>query len=181
MQIESFPKINIGCGNNKIEGYINIDAHAENCPDLVLDIREGLPYPDNAVQEILFFHTIEHIEEKFHRAILSDFFRVLVPHGLILISYPEFVTCANNYISNYQGMRNFWKDTIYGLQRYPGDYHISLMNSDVLAELLQEVGFIDVKYAEESREEPYNTIMLGHKSGLKPLEYEDVLLKEIFS
>lgn len=167
-------KINVGCGNNKIDGYINIDISSFHHPDLVYDIREGLPFPDNCAREILCFHTIEHIEEVFHSFILQEFFRVLVPEGLLLISYPEFIKVATNYINNHLGMRDFWKKTIYGLQRAKGDYHVSLMNSDIFAELMQSVGFVDVMYAEESKEEPYNTVILGHK-GSKPNTYEDLL------
>jgi len=166
-------KLNIGCGNNRIEGYINIDSADDTNPDVVVDIRQGLPYPDNSAEEILFFHAIEHIEEKFHERILEEFWRVLRPEGLLLISYPEFEKCAQNYIENYRGMREFWKNTIYGLQRYPGDYHVALMNSDVLGEKLLETGFINIEWKAESLE-PYNSIMKAEK-GPAYRTYEQLL------
>jgi predicted SAM-dependent methyltransferase len=165
-------RLNVGCGNNLIEGYINIDSEASLYPDIIADIKYGLPFDENSVQEILFFHTIEHIEEKYHEQILREFHRILEPEGTLLISYPEFITCAQNYIDNVYGMREFWKHTIYGLQRYQSDYHVSLMNSDEFVEKLQEFGYKDISYAPENKE-PYNTILIAHK-GATPLSYEDL-------
>ena len=170
-------KLNLGCGNNKIEGYLNVDSYVESKADMIVDIRKGLPWADNSVEEILFFHAIEHIEEKFHQALLDEFWRVLIPEGLILISYPEFEKCAQNYIENYRGMREFWKNTIYGLQRYPGDYHVALMNSDVLSEKLLETGFINIEWKAEQFE-PYNSIMKAQK-GPAYRSYEQLLEKII--
>ena len=36
-------KLNLGCGSNKLEGYINIDGEASCKPDLVLNLYEKLP------------------------------------------------------------------------------------------------------------------------------------------
>jgi len=172
-------KLNIGCGNNKIEGYLNLDAWEDVEPDLVLDIRKGTPFPDNCAQEILFFHSIEHIEEKYHARIFDEFWRLLVPGGLLLISYPEFERCAMNYIENYKGMREFWKNTLYGLQRYAGDYHVSLMNSEDLAIRLQESGFINIEWQAE-KPETFNTIMKAEK-GPPFGTYEELLKNELFN
>ena len=131
-------RLNVGCGYNKIVGYVNIDMHPPNKPDIVADIRGVLPFNDNSVDEILMFHTIEHIEEKWHNIVLHEFWRVLKPGALCMFSYPEFKKCAQNYINNYKGQRTFWKNTIYGLQRYPGDYHVSLMDTDSFVDVLQE-------------------------------------------
>jgi len=165
-------KLNVGCGSAKIDGYINIDASVNLNADAVFDIRRGMPYPDNSVEEILFFHAIEHIEEKYHQFILEEFWRVLIPGGNVLISYPEFEKVATNYIENYRGMRTFWKNTIYGLQRYPGDYHVSLMDSEILAVKLQEIGFIDIEWKAEPQEN-YNSILKAIKGAAFP-SYEDM-------
>lgn len=172
-------KINLACGNNKIDGYLNVDSELTNNPDLIVDVRKGLPWVDNSVEEILFFHAIEHIEEKFHQALFDEFWRVLIPEGLLLISYPEFEKCALNYLGNYRGMREFWKNTIYGLQRYPGDYHVALMDSDVLGEKLLETGFKNIEWKAEVFE-PYNSIMKAEK-GPAYRSYEDLLRENMSS
>ena len=171
-------KLNIGCGDSKLEGYINIDINEDNNPDIALDIRRGIPLPDGSVSEILFFHTIEHIEEKHHFSLLLEFRRLLREDGFMLISYPEFKKCAQHYINNYLGDRVYWKHTIYGLQRASGDYHVSLMDTDVFIDLLHEAGFIDVEYQPENGAD-YNTVIKACK-GEALLEYEDILREEVF-
>jgi predicted SAM-dependent methyltransferase len=173
-------KLNVGCGDNKLEGYVNIDVNPNNKPDIALDITKRLPLPDGCVDEIVMFHTIEHIEEKFHSGILSEFHRVLKPlTGVLYISYPEFSICANNYITNKSGMKDFWKHTIYGLQRAAGDYHVALMDTIIFVDLLQECGFQNIQYQEECGEH-YNTIVRA-MPGAIPQTYEDNLSEYVFA
>ena len=52
-------KINLGCGNEKWKGFINIDCDPNMKPDLVLDIRhEKFPYEKETIEEIWMCHTI---------------------------------------------------------------------------------------------------------------------------
>jgi predicted SAM-dependent methyltransferase len=176
--IQQVTKLNIGCGNNKIAGYWNVDGNVKNKPDQVVDVVKEWPFPSNSITEILFFHAIEHIEEKFHDIILARFHDALIYEGELYISYPEFTKVAENYIHNYKGQRDFWKATIYGLQRYAGDYHVSLMDTNFFAEKLLENGFKDIQYMAESKEEPYNTI-IKCKKGEIPISYEDIIGKEV--
>ena len=59
-------KLNLGSGSNKIDGFINIDLNPDNKPDLVANILEPLPYNDGSIDEIVLFHTIEHIQKRLH-------------------------------------------------------------------------------------------------------------------
>lgn len=166
--------INVACGRAKIHGYWNIDAREENCPDQVIDIIHEFPFESESAKEILFFHAIEHIEEKYHRPILEQFHRVLELDGMLYISYPEFKKCAANYINNHCGQKDFWKATIYGLQRYPGDFHVTLMDTEVFVDVLQSVGFKDIQFQPERGEE-FNTIVRCQK-GIRPPNYEELML-----
>ena len=172
-------RLNIGCGHNRIEGYVNIDRMEFENVDLVLDVRHNiLPFGDESVNEILMFHTIEHIEERYHKAIFKEFHRVLEQDGILFLSYPEFRVCAEYYIANYKGMQDFWKHTIYGLQREAGDYHVSLMDTEFLVDLLQDCGFEDISYIPERAEE-WNTVLSAVKAEGLPTDerYEANLSK----
>lgn len=53
-------KLNIGCGTNKVDGYVNVDrAHK---PDVVCDLEKfPWPWPDSSVDEIRAHHILEHL------------------------------------------------------------------------------------------------------------------------
>ena len=171
-------KLNLGCGKNKLDDYVNIDIDPSSAADIIIDIKQGLPLSAHCVDEILLFHSIEHIEEKYHNFLLTEFHRVLKDEAYLYISYPEFKKCATNYINNYKGEREFWKHTIYGLQRSKSDFHVSLMDTEVFADLLQEIGFKDIEYQPE-KDEPFNTILRCRKT-IAPRTYEDLVEQEIF-
>lgn len=53
-------KLNIGCGQNKVAGYVNVDrAHA---PDVKCNLEDfPWPWPDSSIEEIRAHHILEHL------------------------------------------------------------------------------------------------------------------------
>jgi len=174
-------KLNVGCGEAKLEGFINIDLAARVKPDLICDItKKSLPYKAGTVDEIHFLHCIEHIESKHHSKIILEFFRVLKPGGFLILAYPEFEICVTRYLKNHQGRREFYKDTIFGRQLWPGDFHVCPINSNELRGLLQAMGFTDTKLVYEEAPNDGYAILSARKAKLPP-NYANILAKEIFS
>ena len=170
-------KLNVGCGFNKISGYINIDSEKCVSPDLVLDITiKRLPFSNNSIGEILFFHCIEHIQKEKHYEIIKEFSRVLKLGGKLYISYPEFWECAKRWRANLGGKRNFWEATLFGRQLHTGDFHVCAMDSSELRVLLFECGFTDVVTKPEKLEE-YYSVTRAIKTGELAPNYE-TLVKE---
>jgi len=173
--------LNIGCGENPIEGFINIDCIENEMvkPDLVLDIiNQKLPCEDSTVDEIWMIHSLEHIEMHKWQFILEEFRRVLKDNGTVVFSYPEFKECAKNFLNNHGNKKTFWRATLYGRQLYKSDYHVVPMDSNEIKEILEIAGFYRVNHRPESDNEPYNTIMVGYKDP-KPVSREAVLVKEL--
>jgi hypothetical protein len=85
-------KLNLGCGQNKRDGYVNIDKHATFQPDLIWDL-ENTPYPFEAdtVTEILATHVLEHIGQTTDGflAIMQELHRILVSGGTMEIKAPH--------------------------------------------------------------------------------------------
>lgn len=177
MTLKNNLNLNLACGDSKIKDCINIDLNLTLKPDLCANAK-FLPFKNESIDNIIFSHAIEHIPEIQHEELLFEFRRVLKASGELLISYPEFKKVAQNYIDNAQGRRDFWKATIYGLQRYAGDYHVALMDSDYFKDFLREVGFDVVKLYSEPHQ-PFNTVILCTKVAPLPT-YVDVLRKEVF-
>jgi SAM-dependent methyltransferase len=84
-------RLNLGCGYNKLEGYINVD-HDERCnPDVVADLEGVLPFEDSSVDEIVMFHVLEHLgqDTKTYLGIWKEFYRILKDQGVIKITVPH--------------------------------------------------------------------------------------------
>ncbi len=76
-------KLNLACGNNRIEGYYGIDAFKTEACDYVMDLQK---YPwdieSESVEEIICSHYIEHIN---HDTVMKD----LVESFAISSNYEE--------------------------------------------------------------------------------------------
>lgn len=152
-------KLNLGAGENRIEGYISIDNEKSTKPDLLHDfIKQPLPYKSKTVDEVIFFHCIEHISKRFHKLILHEVQRVLKPGGVLLVSYPEFAVCVQHWLDNYRGMRKFWEATVYGRQLFPSDFHVCAMDTLEFTLFLKECGFNDIRATTEATEK-HNTVI----------------------
>lgn len=75
-------RLNLGCGRNKFPGYINIDIEEAVQPDLVWDVREGLPFRDDEVHEVRAFDFLEHVDSDKVIFVIGEIWRVLCPFGL---------------------------------------------------------------------------------------------------
>lgn len=74
--------INLGCGYNKINGYINIDNNGACKPDVTVDIVwMGLPYGDNSVGRVRAFDFLEHVPQSRMIYVIEEIYRVLKPGG----------------------------------------------------------------------------------------------------
>jgi len=174
-------KLNLGCGTTKLQGYLNIDAEKSCKPDLVLDfVKKRLPQKDGMVEEILFFHCIEHIQKSKHRDILLECSRVLKPGGKIYISFPDFWECAKRWHDNVSGQKRFWEATLYGRQLYPGDFHVCAMDTAELILMLYECGFGGIKAVPET-DEPYNKLVTAVKVRDALPTYETLVAQDIKS
>lgn len=167
-------KLNLGCGDNKLFGFINIDVEASCKPDVICDFTKNkLPYRTGSVDEVVMFHVIEHINKRSHKFILGEVWRVLRAGGTLLISYPEFLKCVENWTTNFRGQRDFWEATLYGRQLYPSDTHVCIMHTPDFKETLEMAGFASI-YSTPELSEDYNTVIHCVK-GVKPPVYLDLL------
>jgi SAM-dependent methyltransferase len=86
-------KLNLGCGFDKRDGFINADGFAACAPDVLMDI-ETTPWPfeDDAFDYILMKHVLEHVGAAFadFRRIMRELYRVCAPGGRVEIHVPHF-------------------------------------------------------------------------------------------
>lgn len=61
--MEDRVKLNLGCGDKILSGYINVDTvleRAGNKPDIICDVRKLDNFSDGYADEILAVHVVEH-------------------------------------------------------------------------------------------------------------------------
>ena len=86
MTVNPGKRLNIGAGVERLPGFIHIDIDPLTKPDIVCDIEKGLPFDDNAIDEIKCSHTLEHINNILF--VLREFYRVSKNGAKITIVVP---------------------------------------------------------------------------------------------
>lgn len=148
-------KLNVGCGSNAKRGWINIDLVGN--PDLSLDLREPLPFPDDSCSIVYCEQFLEHLEYPDHVLyFLKDAYRVLKPGGLISIGVHDTEWPLRAYI---QGDEDYftlvkekwhpkWCKTKMEHINYhfrQGTEHRFAYDFETLKYILETSGFSDVK------------------------------------
>jgi SAM-dependent methyltransferase len=89
-------KLNIGCGPNRKQGWINIDLSTE--AELSLDMRERIPFDDGSAMIIYSEHFFEHLDyPKDAKHFLRECFRVLEPNGVFRVGVPDTLVALLDY------------------------------------------------------------------------------------
>ena len=102
---ETMTKLNLGCGYNFNEGYINIDKNSPHA-DLNLDLEtEEIPF--NNVKEILMYDFLEHISNPL--LLLANCYKILIVGGKIKIRVPHF----SNYSAYNALHKTFWYSSFF--------------------------------------------------------------------
>ncbi len=78
--------LDIGCGKVK-RGTIGIDYIDGPQVDLVMDINKGIHLPDNSVDKIIMYHTLEHVTNP--PFVISECARILKDGGILDLKVPH--------------------------------------------------------------------------------------------
>jgi predicted SAM-dependent methyltransferase len=171
-------RLNLACGEVKKQGFINIDKNSGVQPNLLLDITiEKLPFEDGTIEEVWFSHGFEHIERHFWDFIMMEILRVLPINGKLVLAYPEFTVCVNNYLNDKGNKREYWLQTIFGRRMWSGDEHVTAVNSSELQTILESCGFYRVRHAPDPNCD-YNSYMVCFKDP-QPQCREQVMVEEL--
>ncbi len=92
---------NLGCGDKKLEGFVNVDMSPDVDPDVVTDIRVT-PWAwarANEAELILMDNLLEHIRPEKIVGIFKECHRISKPNGLIHIIVP--ISAPDNFLAMY--------------------------------------------------------------------------------
>ena len=86
-------KLNLGCGFDYRNGYVNADNFEECKPDVLMNI-EDTPwnFSDNEFDYVLLKHVLEHVGQSYFKfkSIMQELYRATKKNGLIEIHIPYF-------------------------------------------------------------------------------------------
>jgi len=172
-------KLNLGAGNDRREGYYNIDLNAE-LPQERVDLTEfPWKWETNSCSEILMLDLLEHFPYRLTDLVLKEVYRVLRVGGCVDIQVPDFEHCAlaaldmHQYLCNFCGARG--KDysinaqgvkvcqcgktrydiaeaaimRLYGGQDFEGNWHFNAFTKETLVERLKNIGFGEFELLEK--------------------------------
>ena len=82
-------KLQLGCGRNWLEGWLNSDYYPRTSDILHLDVTAPLPFSDGVFDYVFSEHVIEHIPYPNGVFMLSECLRILKPGGVARIATPD--------------------------------------------------------------------------------------------
>jgi predicted SAM-dependent methyltransferase len=162
-------KLNIGCGKDYKEGFVNIDGNENLKADYHIDIDKfdlAKYLGENKLDEIYAKDIIEHFTHWKAVELLKQFYKMLKPNGLLTIITPDFQTIIESekpikekLLWIYGGQDYFNDDE--DRKFYPQFYcHKFCWIQEDLVEQLKEIGFRNI-VANENRE--FNQIIKAYK------------------
>jgi len=87
-------KLNLSCGKDYREGYINVDIVKSVKPDILTDLNFDVPFRDCIAEEVLLMDILEHVNDPCR--LIEEIWRVCIPKAKVIIRAPHF-TSASTY------------------------------------------------------------------------------------
>lgn len=164
-------RLNIGAGNVPLQGWYNIDKYYyPGSPETLTDQREvekwkdtedsrwiygdaiDLPFSDEAFDEVMMVHVLEHLDMGQGSLAIMQAYRVLKPGGTLEIELPDLLVACELMPTvhvTHTGDNQPWHRVmglLYGGDDGEGQYHMCGYTKEYLKFKLEERGF---KHIEE--------------------------------
>jgi predicted SAM-dependent methyltransferase len=99
--------LHLACGTKYLPGFVNIDGNIFRRVDMWLDLRNGLPFPDDSVDSIYSCHAFEHFYPDELESLLRECHRVLRPTAGMRAVVPDMEGAVQAYL---EGRRDYFTD-----------------------------------------------------------------------
>jgi predicted SAM-dependent methyltransferase len=117
-------RVNVGCGDYPLPGWLNIDADDQSGADVHWRVPP-LPLEDNSVSEIYAGHFLEHLERPDAADFLDECWRALVSGGTLGIMVPDTREVMRRYVMSEPAP-----------MEWPQGHHRDLRDLDALCEAI---------------------------------------------
>lgn len=141
-------KLNLGCGEHPMDGFVNIDLYSERA-DEKLDVTDLSTYQAGSVDLIENHHLFEHFSFDDACRALAEWRRVLRPGGRMILTCPNLTHVARLWLSQtlkislgFHADRSYTERMLYGPQTNPGMFHRAGYDQHSLRVLVERAGFV---------------------------------------
>jgi len=86
-------KLNLGCGNKKVDGYVGVDRHPCDAAAVLCDLTKRLPFAEETVDGVFMDNFIEHVLDI--PALLTEVSRVCKPGARVVMTTPHYSSAAS--------------------------------------------------------------------------------------
>jgi len=131
-------KLNLGCGGDYREGYVNIDIRTTVKTDICCSV-DRLPLPDCHADYILAKDVLEHFGRLQVQDVLKEWVRVLKPQCEIEIIAPNLEAICSGYLRGDFGI-DVLVELLYGTQDYPENTHRAGFDLKSMGLLMESCG-----------------------------------------
>jgi SAM-dependent methyltransferase len=185
-------RLNLGCGDKILAGYVNVDvaeARAGRRPDVLCDLRRLEPFADDSADEILSVHVIEHFWRWEALEVLCEWRRVLKPGGVMALECPNLAAACAELLKDpdrlagpgQEGQRTMW--VLYGDPAWkdPLMVHRWGYTPRSLARLMEQAGLVNVRQqpAQFKLREPRDMRLVGEKPARAAQSFVDKALRKL--
>jgi len=146
-------KFNMGCGRDRIDGYLGVDMHSDTA-DIKQDIMK-LDLPEQCADEIFASHLIEHIPQHRAPSVLEKWLATLKEGGMLVLETPDLAGLCKDYLEQDGADQHMTAMCIYGAhvdritpetqEKGALSPHLWGYTPKSLADLCTAVGFKDIK------------------------------------
>lgn len=138
-------KINLGCGFDKRDGFLNIDINAFHHPDLVCDVTNLQILPSSYYKYAIANDILEHIPRLKTRNVLREWNRILLIDGRLELRVPNvsgLLSLLRKKRNRTPAMHDKLLQRLFGTQSYHGDFHYTAFTDVLIIDMLHEAGFV---------------------------------------
>lgn len=137
-------RLNLGCGFDRKDGYLNVDLRAFHNPDLVADVCDLSLLPGAGYEEVLAQDLLEHLPRNRTHLALREWNRVLKVSGVLKIRTTSLLGLLDLF--RRREFRSIERQEqlvqcLFGTQAYEGDFHFCGFTEPLLRHYLDEAGF----------------------------------------
>lgn len=146
-------KFNMGCGRDRLPGYLGVDMHSDTA-DIKQDIMK-LDLPEQCADEIFASHVIEHIPQHRAPSVLEKWLNTLKAGGMLVLETPDLAGLCKDYLEQDGADQHMTAMCIYGAhvdritpetqEKGALSPHLWGYTPKSLTDLCKAVGFKDIK------------------------------------